>query len=214
MPTDLESAHVWGVEFRSSGPVICPSLRLFSSCGTSFPPDQHDFLNPRSLPRLQTVALGFNRSPQAIDLSALPTSVRVVANCNYRRTGSEVADNTLYTTRFDTLLPDHGRRGSLGDCLRTQKVYHLCLYDVFGQTPDAERELVRALKEEPCLAQLRTLRLAVRARSDATGRLEPIVLPNAGELADLIQARRITIVSLKGWRRNPMEGPMIPPGWA
>ena len=194
--------HVWGINYRSSGPVVCPSLRLFSSCGTSFPAEPHDFFTPRSLPRLQTFALVFSGSLRAVDFSALPPSVRVVANSNLRGPGDQVADSTLYMTRFATIMPDQGRQGSLADCLNTETVYHLCLEAVY--TPDPERELLRALTEESCLAPLRTLRIESRS----------FTIPDSGELADLIRARRIMVVSLNGWRGQPSEGPMIPPGWA
>lgn len=197
----LETVHVWGINYRSSGPVVCPSLRLFSSCGASFPRDPHDFFTPRSLPRLQTFALVFSGSLQTVDLSALPPSVRVVVNSNLRGPGDQVADNVLYMTRFDTIMPDQGRQGSLADCLNTEKVYHLCLIDVFATDP--AREFLRALKEESCLAPLRTLRIESRS----------FTIPDSGELADLIRARRITVVSLNGWRGQPSEAPMIPPGW-
>lgn len=197
---DLETVHVWGVNFQWSGPAVCPSLRLFSSCGTSFPIDPRDFFSPRSLPRLQTLALVFCRSPQAVDLSALPPSARVIANSNLRGLGEEVADNTLYTTRFATIMPDEGRQGSLADCLNTEKVYHLYLVDVFATDP--AREFLRALTEESCLASLRTLRI------------ESFTIPDSGELADLIKARRIQVISLDGWIGDSTTGPMIPPGWA
>lgn len=196
---DLETVHVWGVNFQSSASVVCPSLRLFSSCGTSFPLDLHDFFSPRALPRLQTLALVFSRSPQAVDLSALPPSARVIANSNLRGPSDQVADNTLYMIRFATIMPDQGRQGSLAECLNTEKVYHLCLEDVYASDP--ARELLRALTEESCLASLRTLRV------------ESLTIPDSGELADLIRARRIQVISLDGWTGDP-TGSMIPPGWA
>lgn len=158
-----------------------------------------DLFTPQCLPAVQLVTHLFCRSGP-VDLSNLGPSVRVVANTNMRGPGEDVADTTLYLVRYETILPDHGREGTLGDCLATDRVYHLCLVDVF--TSNAETELLQALTEEPSLAHLRSLCL------------EATTLPDSGELADLIKRRRIHVTEFNAWSDPSVAGPIIPPEWA
>ncbi|GAA5863569.1 hypothetical protein JCM3774_006529 [Rhodotorula dairenensis] len=195
----LEAFNAWAVDFHSSGRVVLPTLRLFSTCGATFPTNVHDFFSPRSLPAVKVVAHLFGRSGP-VDLSNLAASVRVVANSNLRGPGENIADTTLYMVRYDTILPDHGRDGTLGDCLATDEVHHLCLVDVF--TSDPASELLHALTHEPSLAHLRTLCLEVTT------------LSASGELADLIKRRRIKVTEFNAWSDPSVTGPVIPPEWS
>ncbi|GAA5993246.1 hypothetical protein JCM10908_004530 [Rhodotorula pacifica] len=198
MGAGLESFHTCSVDLRLSQPAVCPSLRSFSTSGSAFPSETRDFFSPRSLPRLQTLAHLYSRT-QRLDLSSLPAAVRVVANYNARDRSEAVADNTLYVVRFDTIMPDEGRQGTLGDCLNADKIFHLCLMEVHAN--NAERELLRALRDELSLANLRTLHF------------EPDAIPVDGELAAFIKMRRIQVFSQRRWNLNSFTGPIIPLEW-